>query len=59
MSNPSDDIKAVVELNHEQDWKDNPILVANEDLAERARTICKENNIPVKIEVVKAKWERK
>ena len=59
MSKPVDDIKAVVEWNHEQDWKDNPILVANEDLAERARTICKENNIPVKIEVVKAKWKKK
>ena len=57
MSNPVDDIKAFVEIH--KGWVENPLLVANEELAERVKTICKENNIPVKVEVVKAKWKKK
>jgi hypothetical protein len=56
MSNPVDDLRAFVESHTGR--VDNPILVANGGLAERARAICKENNIPVKIEVVKAKWKK-
>lgn len=56
MSNPVDDLRSFVETH--TGWVDNPILVANEELAERARAICKENNIPVKIEEVKAKWKK-
>ena len=56
MSNPVDDIKAFVELH--KGWVDNPLLVANEEIAERVKTISKENNIPVKVKVVKAKWKK-
>ena len=57
MSNPVDDLRAFVELH--KGWIENPILFANEEIAEKARTIAKENNIPVKVEVVKAKWRKK
>ena len=56
MSDPVDDLRTFVELH--KGWVENPILVANEELAEKARAICKENNTPVKIEVVKAKWKK-
>ena len=57
MSNPVDDIKAFVEMH--KGLVDNPLLVANEEMAERVKTICKENNIPVKVKIVKAKWKKK
>lgn len=57
--NPIDEIRAFVEKQMETGWKDNPILVSNEEFAEKARIVCKENNIPAKIEVVKAKWKKK
>lgn len=57
MSNPVDDLRAFVELH--KGWVDKPVLVANEEMADKVRTICKENNIPVKVEVVKAKWRKK
>ena len=56
---PVDDIRAFVEKQNENGWRDNPILVPTDELAERARRICKENHIPAKIEVVKAKWKKK
>lgn len=55
--NPVDDIRSFVEAH--KVWVENPILVANEDLAEKARAICKENDIHVRVEVVKAKWKKK
>lgn len=57
MSNPVDDLKAFVEKH--KGWVDNPVLVSNEELAEKARAICKENNIPIKVEVVKGEWKRR
>lgn len=54
--NPADDIRTFVEMH--KGWVENPLLVANEELAEKARLICKENHIPIKIEVVKAKWKK-
>ena len=56
MSNPVDYLRTLVELH--KGWVENPILFPNEELAEKARAICKENNIHVKIEVVKAKWKK-
>ncbi len=56
--NPVDDIRAFVEMH--KGWVDNPkLLVPNEELAKQVRRICEENHIPVKIEVVKAKWKKK
>lgn len=57
MSNPVDDLRAFVELH--KGWVENPILVANEEMAEKVRTIARENNLPVKVEVVKSNWKRK
>ena len=56
---PIDDIRAFVEKQKENGWRDNPILVPTNELAERAMRICKENHIPAKIEVVKAEWKKK
>lgn len=55
---PIDDIKAVYERMKESGWKDNPILVPS-SLEERARTIAKENSIPVTIKGVKGIWKKK
>lgn len=56
--NPVDDIRAFVEMH--KGWVANPkLLVPNDELADRARQICEDNHIPVKIEVVKAKWKKK
>ena len=56
--NPVDDLRACVEMH--RGCVDNPVLlVANEELAEIAKTICKENNLPVKLEVVKSNWKKK
>lgn len=57
MGNPVDDLRAFVELHKGR--VENPILVANEEMAEKVRTIARENNIPVKVEIVKAKWRKK
>lgn len=58
VSNPVDDLRAFVELH--KGWVENPIiLVANEEMAEKVRIIAQENNIPVKVEVVKGKWRKK
>lgn len=56
--NPVDDIRAFMEKQKEEGWRDNPILVPTDELAEKARLVCEENNIPAKIEVVKAKWKK-
>lgn len=57
MSNIIDDIKAVYERIKESGWKENPLLVPS-SLEERAKTIAKDNNIPVIIEGVRGVWKK-
>lgn len=52
-----DDLMAFIEMH--KGWVNNPLLVSNEEMAEKVRTICKENNISIKVEVAKAKWKKK
>ena len=56
MSNPIEDLKAVLAREMEMTGTDNPILVP-ESCYDTAVRIAEENNISVKIEPVKAVWK--
>lgn len=56
MSNPIEDLKAVLAREMEMIGADNPLLVP-ESCYDTAVRIAEENNISVKIEPVKAVWK--